>query len=68
MLVMADRDSFDEADDVGEAHLVWWSRTCSCSLVLLANLAGQRRHGKAFRRATSSACMRVFSSSFKRAL
>ena len=61
MLVMADRDSFGEAGGVGEADLIWWSRTCSCSLVLLANLAEQRLHAKASRRAASSACIRALS-------
>ena len=55
MLLMLDRESVGEAGGVGEADLVWWSRTCSCSLVLLANLAEQRRHAKASRRAFSSA-------------
>ena len=47
MLLMLDRESVGEAGGVGEADLIWWSRTCSCSLMLLANLTGQRLHAKA---------------------
>ena len=29
MLIITNRDSFDETSDVNDADLIWWSRTCS---------------------------------------
>ena len=50
-----------ESVDVNDADLIWWSRTCSCNLMLLAYLTEQRRYAKASRRVASSACKRAFS-------
>ena len=60
ILLMLNKKSIDEANDVGEANLIWWSRTCSCNLILLANLTEQRRHAKVSRRTASSAYIRAF--------
>ena len=61
MLLMLDRESFDDADGGDDADLIWWSRTCSWSLMLLANLAEQRLHAKTSKRAFSSTKWASFS-------
>ena len=60
MFLMMNNENVDEAGDVNEADFVWWSRTCSCNLMLFANLTEQRRHAKTSRRTAFSVCMRAF--------
>ena len=61
MLLMLNKKSVDEANDINKTNLIWWFRTCLCNLMLLANLTEQRRHAKILKRVAFSIYKRVFS-------
>ena len=64
MFLMLNKKNVDEADDVSETNLIWWSRICLCNLMLLANLIEQQRHAKTLKWAASSVYKRAFSFTF----